>query len=103
MKGIFGTKIGMTSIFDTEGKVLPVSVVYCEPNTVIENKNTNKYGHICLKVGFGEAKEKNKSKSHNGIFKKQNLPINKFIRTITNGENLRVGDKITVDTFTVGD
>jgi large subunit ribosomal protein L3 len=104
MKQIIGKKIGMVSLFDINGKIIPATIIYCEPNVVLENKGKEaKHGANLLKVGAFEANEKKMNKAEAGIFKKLNLAPNKEIRTIKTDQNLNVGDKITVDSFVSGE
>ena len=57
-KGIIGKKLGMTQIFEADGKFIPVTVVLAGPCTVIQNKTEETDGYNAIQVGFGEVSEK---------------------------------------------
>ena len=62
MKGILGTKVGMTQIFTEEGIVVPVTVVEAGPIVVTQVKTVEKDGYNAIQVGFGDVKEKSLNK-----------------------------------------
>ncbi|HMS98346.1 MAG TPA: 50S ribosomal protein L3, partial [Saprospiraceae bacterium] len=70
MNGLIGKKIGMTSIFDAEGKYIAVTVVEATPNVVTQVKTVDSDGYNSVQLAFGEAKEKNTSNQMMGHFKK---------------------------------
>ena len=53
-KGIIGKKIGMTQVFDENGKVVPVTVVEGGPCTVVQKKTVESDGYVAVQLGFGE-------------------------------------------------
>ena len=53
-KGIIGKKIGMTQIFDENGKVVPVTVVEAGPCTVVQKKTVESDGYVAVQLGFGD-------------------------------------------------
>ena len=58
MKGILGKKIGMTQVFATDGKLIPVTVVTVEPNVVLQVKTVEKDGYDAIQLGVQTKKEK---------------------------------------------
>lgn len=93
----------MIKLFDTNGKAYPATIIHCEPNKVLEVKTQEKHQTSGYKVGYKETKENKLSKPALGIFKKVNAKPMQHIRTFTNYEgDLKVGDAIGVDSFTVG-
>ncbi|MEG0578204.1 MAG: 50S ribosomal protein L3, partial [Bacilli bacterium] len=52
MKGILGRKIGMTQVFTTDGKLIPVTVVEANPNVVLQKKTVATDGYDAIQVGF---------------------------------------------------
>lgn len=70
MNGLIGKKIGMTSIFDAEGKYIAVTVVEASPNVVTQVKTEESDGYNSIQLAFGDAKEKNTSNQMVGHFKK---------------------------------
>ncbi|MBK8983954.1 MAG: 50S ribosomal protein L3 [Ignavibacteria bacterium] len=105
MIGILGKKIGMTTIFESNGNMVPCTVIEAGPCYVTQIKNKNKDGYSAVQIGFEDKKEKNSSKPIIGIFKKINTPVQRFIREIRDHsiEDLKAGDVIKVDIFKEGD
>ena len=52
-KGIIGKKLGMTQLFDENGKVVPVTVIEAGPCTVVQKKTVESYGYEAVQLGFG--------------------------------------------------
>ena len=104
MIGIVGKKIGMTQVFDDKGKALPVTVIEARPGTVVDIKTNDRDGYEAMKVGFFEdKKEKHYTRPELGVFKKSGTePCRLLTEMPLNGEKA-VGDKITLEGFTVGD
>lgn len=101
--GILGQKIGMTRVYDDAGTITPVTVILAEPNDVLQVKTPEKEGYASIQVGFGDTTEKRVSKPEAGHFKKANATPKKFVREFrTNGEEVKVGDKVTVTGFQAG-
>jgi len=94
MMGLLGKKIGMTSIFDEQGRQTPVTVIEVEPSEVLFTKTKEKNGYSALQLGIGERKNVTKNK-----------PKKAFIREIRLRENpaYKKGDFIGIDLFQVGD
>jgi large subunit ribosomal protein L3 len=93
MKSIYGKKIGMTQIFDENGKMVPVTVVLAGPCTVTQVKTQEKDGYSAIQIGLDEQKPKRVRKPQLGAFTKSNVKPFKMLREIrTEGG----------DTFTVG-
>lgn len=105
MPGLLGKKIGMTSIFNAEGDVVPVTVLLAGPCKVVSIRQKEKDGYSSLLLGFEEKKEKHVSKPVLGQFKKNNLSPLKNLREFKGfaTENIKVGDEIKVDLFKEGD
>ena len=105
MNGLIGKKVGMTSIFDAEGKYFAVTVVEVSPNVVTQVKTQESDGYNSLQLAFGEAKEKNTSNQMIGHFKKANTtPKRKVVefRNCSLAKNL--GDTVVLsDIFNEGD
>jgi large subunit ribosomal protein L3 len=105
MPGILGKKIGMTSVFNAEGDLVPVTVIQAAPSKIISVKNEEKDGYAAIVVGYGEKKEKNISKPVLGQFKKSNLSPFRMIKEFKgfDSNSAKVGDEIKVDLFKEGD
>lgn len=80
MRGIIGTKVGMTQLFDQEGNFVPVTVVKVTPNHVLQVKSTGgKDGYNAVKLASGETRTKNMSRAEQGVFKSAKIPAQKTI------------------------
>ena len=105
MQVILGTKIGMTQIIGEDGTVTPVTILQAGPATVTQIKTVETDGYNAVQVGYGESQ--NLSKSVAGHVKKAGENINpkilKEFRVDEIPEGLKLGDKITVDSFKLGD
>ncbi len=104
-KAIIGRKVGMTQIFAEDGKVIPVTVVEAGPCPVVQVKTEETDGYLALKLGFGEAKEKNLNKPDLGQFKKAGVKPCKVLKEIRvdSVEGYKVGDAVKADVFAAGD
>jgi large subunit ribosomal protein L3 len=102
MKSIIGKKIGMTSIFGTDGKQTAVTIIEAGPCVVTQKKTVESDGYNALQIAFGEKKHSLKSEvSH---FAKANTAPKKVVREIRDSESDKnVGESITVDIFAEGD
>ena len=105
MTGIFGKKIGMTNIFDGEGRFVPITVIEAGPCFVLETKTKETTGYDAVLLGYEEKKEKNTTKPLKGWFDKIKQTPKKFVREIRmdKAPSCKVGDKIAVSIFKGGD
>ena len=104
MKGILGTKLGMTQIFTEEGIVLPVTVVEAGPVVVTQIKTTEKDGYNAIQVGFKDAKEKTLNKPQKGHLAAANV-LKKHLKEfrVDSVEGYTVGQAINADLFAAGE
>ena len=100
-KAIIGKKIGMTQIFDANGKVIPVTVIEAGPCIVSQKKTISKDGYNSIQMGFGNIKLKKLTKALKGHFDKSDIAPKKFLREfrLDDIDKYNVGDVIKVDTF----
>ena len=104
MSGLIGKKIGMTNIFAEDGKILPCTVVQAGPCTVTQVRTKNHDGYDALQLGFNEKSEKSTNKSELGHFKKSGaMPMKKLVEFKGFEKDYKLGDKITVEYFNVGE
>lgn len=104
-KGILGKKIGMTQIFEADGRMIPVTVVEAGPCVVIQNKTVETDGYNAVQLGFGELKEKHTNKPMKGHFDKAGISPLKFIKELRLAapSEFAVGQKLAADIFTAGE
>src|SRR5258706_16113479 len=104
MKSIIGKKVGMTSIFDTNGKQTSVTIIEAGPCVVTQKKTIETDGYNALQIAFGDKKEKHSLKSEVNHFAKAQTSPKKFVKEIRDSEiDKAVGESITVDIFAEGD
>lgn len=105
MKGILGKKIGMSQMFSSDGKVVPVTLIEAGPCYVVQVKDEANAGYKAVQLGFGEAKEQNLSKPERGHLAKAGAPLLRYLAEYRVGdtESLSVGQQIDADVFTEGD
>ena len=104
-KGLIGKKIGMTQLFDENGKVIPVTVVEAGPCTVVQKKTLENDGYAAVQVGFGDVKVTKVNKPMAGHFKKADVAPKKVLKEfrLADTESVNVGDILKADIFAVGD
>ena len=104
MKGILGTKLGMTQIFTEDGIVIPVTVVEAGPVVVTQIKTTEKDGYNAIQVGFEDAKEKSLNKPQKGHLAAANV-LKKHLKEfrVDSVEGYTVGQEINADLFAAGE
>jgi len=100
MPGLIGKKIGMTSVFDKDGKNIPCTVIQAGPCTVTQVKTVESDGYAAVQLAFDEKKEKNTTKAEQGHFAKANTtPKKKVIELKGFVKDWKAGDVINVDYF----
>jgi large subunit ribosomal protein L3 len=104
-KGLIGKKIGMTQLFDENGKVIPVTVVEAGPCTVVQKKTIENDGYAAVQVGFGDVKVTKVNKPMAGHFKKADVAPKKVLKEfrLADTDSVNVGDIFKADIFAVGD
>jgi large subunit ribosomal protein L3 len=105
MNGIIGKKVGMTSVFDKDGRNIACTVIEAGPCVVTQVKTEDTDGYSALQLGFGDAKEKNTSQPLQGHFKKAGTdPKRRLVEFRDANIDKKAGETITVDEiFTEGD
>ena len=105
MKAIIGKKVGMSQIFDENGKVIPVTVIEAGPCTVVQKKTAEKEGYAAVQLGFEDVPERKLTKPEMGHLNKAGVAPKKYLREfdLENAAELNVGDIIKADTFKEGD
>ena len=104
-KAILGKKLGMTQIFNENGKVIPVTVIEAGPCTVIQKKTVEKDGYEAIQVASGDIREKLRNKPIKGHFAKAGVAVKRHIKEfkLEDLNGLEIGQEIKVDVFEAGD
>ena len=100
-KGILGKKLGMTQIFEADGRQTAVTVVEAGPCVVLQNKTAENDGYNAVQLGFGEIKEKHTTKPMKGHFDKAGVAPVKYVKEfrLSAPSEYEIGQKITADVF----
>lgn len=104
-KGLIGKKIGMTQIFDENGKMIPVTVIEAGPCVVVQKKTAENDGYEAVQVGFGDVKVNKVNKPLTGHFKKADAAPKKVLKEfkLADCASVNVGDILKADLFAAGD
>ncbi len=105
MKFLLGLKLGMSQVFEEDGKVVPVTVVEIEPNVVVQVRTKEKDGYEAVQVGTGTKKVKNIKKPQKGHYKDLgNFKVLKEFKNLKlEIKNWSVGQTIDASVFAIGD
>ena len=104
MSGLIGRKIGMTSLFDENGKNIPCTVIEAGPCVVTQVRTEEVDGYSALQLGFDDKAEKRTSKALQGHFKKAGTTAKKKVVEIQDFlEEYKLGDQLTVELFKEGE
>ncbi|NIA21434.1 MAG: 50S ribosomal protein L3 [Anaerolineaceae bacterium] len=99
---ILGKKLGMTQIFDAEGRIIPVTLIQAGPCQVLQVRTTETDGYEAVQMGFDPARKSRISRPQAGHVKKAGARAMRFVREVrTNGdgEKPEAGAMVTVDCF----
>ncbi len=104
-KGIIGKKVGMTQIYDEAGRVIPVTVIEAGPCVVTQKKTKESDGYEAVQMGFGTVSNKHVNKPMKGHFDKADVAPKRTLREFRFEDisEMKVGDILKADVFTVGD
>jgi large subunit ribosomal protein L3 len=104
MSGLIGKKIGMTSIYDENGKNVPCTVIQAGPCVVTQVRTKEADGYEALQLGFDDKAEKQSNKALNGHFKKAGTTAKRRVVEFQGFEqDFKLGDQISVDHFEEGE
>lgn len=103
-KGVLGEKLGMTQVFDDEGRIVPVTVVQAGPCVVTQLKTQEKDGYSAVQIGFGQIDPRKVNKPRTGHFEKAGVTPRRYLVELraddTTGYEL--GQEITASVFEAG-
>ena len=102
VRGILGKKVGMTQIFDDEGRAVPVTVVEAGPCVIVQRKSMGKDGYEAVQIGLVEkSPRRNVTKPVNGHFAAAGVPPTRFIAEVPvdTEDEAKPGDAVLADIF----
>lgn len=104
MKGLIGKKVGMTSIFDEKGNIVPCTVIEAGPNVVTQIRTQEVDGYTALQLAYGERKEKNTPAGLKGHFAKaETTPKSEVVEFRNYDFAKELGESITLEIFQEGE
>jgi large subunit ribosomal protein L3 len=106
MKGIMGIKLGMTQVFDEEGRAIPVTVIHAEPNQVLRIRSRERDGYEAVQLGVGAIKDRKVAYAQRRDFEARGLNLARHVREfrLPGATELQPGQYIAVhDAFEAGD
>ncbi|MFC0544571.1 50S ribosomal protein L3 [Kutzneria chonburiensis] len=104
IKGILGTKLGMTQVFDDKNRVVPVTVVKAGPNVVTQIRTEEKDGYTAVQLAFGAIDPRKVNKPRAGHFAKAGVTPRRHVAELrtTDADAYEVGQEITAEVFPAG-
>jgi large subunit ribosomal protein L3 len=105
MPAILGKKIGMTRVFDEQGRIVPVTVVEAGPCVVVQRKTREADGYEAMQIGFEDRKRNRLNQPLLGHFQSRNQEPKRYLREVPvpAGQDPATGDELRVDLFKKGD
>jgi len=103
MNGIIGKKLGMTSLYNGDGKRVACTVIEAGPCVVTQVKSESKDGYSAVQLAFGDKKEKHTNSAENGHFAKANTTGKREVVEFRDANNANIGDVIDVTMFEEGE
>jgi len=104
LKGLIGKKIGMTQIFDENGAAVPITLIEAGPCYVTQIRVPEHDKYSAVQLGFGETKPSRLTGGQLGHLNNSSAPPLRFLREFrVKDHGLKLGDKVTVDVFEIGD
>ena len=101
MKSLIGKKLGMTSIYDDNGKATPVTVLELGPCVVVQRKNQDCDGYTAVQLGYCEQKKQRLNKAQLGHYKKAGVEAHRILREfkVSSEVDVSIGDTLDVSVF----
>ena len=103
-KGVLGEKLGMTQVFDDEGRIVPVTVVQAGPCVVTQIRSPEKDGYSAIQIGYGQIDPRKVNKPLTGHFEKAGVTPRRYLveLRIDDTSEYELGQEITADVFEAG-
>jgi large subunit ribosomal protein L3 len=105
IKGVLGTKLGMTQVFGDDGRIVPVTVVSAGPCVVTAVRTPDADGYSAVQLGYGEIDPRRVNKPEAGHFAKAGVTPRRYLVELRtdNASEYTLGQEISADTFAAGD
>ena len=105
IKGILGKKLGMTQVFDSQNKIVPVTVIEAGPCVVTQIRTLEKDGYTAVQLAYGAVEPRKVSKPATGQFAKAGVTPRLEVAElrVSNTDGYSVGQELKADVFTAGE
>jgi large subunit ribosomal protein L3 len=105
IKGVLGTKLGMSQVFDAEGRMVPVTVIQAGPCVVTAVRTPDAHGYSAVQLGYGEIDPRRVTKPKAGHFAKAQVTPRRYLAELRTDDatDYTLGQEVTAETFTAGD
>jgi len=105
VRGVLGTKLGMTQVFDGDGKIVPVTVVAAGPCVVTAVKSPDSDGYSAVQLGFGDVDPRKVNKPTAGVFTKAGVTPRRYLVELRTADasEYTLGQEVTAETFQAGE
>ena len=99
VEGIIGRKVGMTQLFEPDGRVVPVTVIEAGPCVVVQRKTRERDGYDAVQLGYADTTEKRTRKPQRGHFAKAGTGPKRFVREerLDAAATVEIGDTVTAE------
>ncbi|HEU5029622.1 50S ribosomal protein L3 [Spirillospora sp. NPDC000708] len=103
-KGVLGEKLGMTQVFDDEGRIVPVTVVQAGPCVVTQLRTQEKDGYTAVQIGYGQIDPRKVNKPRTGHFEKAGVTPRRYLVELRSDDTteFELGQEITAGVFEAG-
>ncbi|MDP9884773.1 50S ribosomal protein L3 [Sinomonas atrocyanea] len=104
VKGLLGTKLGMTQVWDENNKLIPVTVVKADANVVTQLRNAETDGYTAVQIGYGQIDPRKVNKPLTGHFEKAGVTPRRHLVEVrtADAESYELGQELSVETFEAG-
>lgn len=104
VKGLLGTKLGMTQVWDENNKLIPVTVVKADSNVVTQLRNAETDGYTAVQIGYGQIDPRKVNKPLTGHFEKAGVTPRRHLVEVRTAdtESYELGQELSVETFEAG-
>ncbi|GHG45910.1 50S ribosomal protein L3 [Sinomonas cellulolyticus] len=104
VKGLLGTKLGMTQVWDENNKLIPVTVVKADSNVVTQLRNAETDGYTAVQIGYGQIDPRKVNKPLTGHFEKAGVTPRRHLVEVrtADAESYELGQELSVETFEAG-
>ena len=104
VKGLLGTKLGMTQVWDENNRLVPVTVVQADSNVITQLRNADVDGYTAVQIGFGQIDPRKVSKPLAGHFEKAGVTPRRHVVELrtSDADTYELGQELSVETFEAG-